>query len=113
MGKAEREKGKRGERMLRDLLRLNGFESARRGQQYSGTETSADVVGVPGLHIECKFVEKCNLRAALKQAEADAGEGDDFPIVFHKREREPWIAVLDATDFLVIYSSYLTEKDAP
>lgn len=30
MGKAEREKGKRGERLLRDLLKLNGFEDARR-----------------------------------------------------------------------------------
>ena len=111
MGKAEREKGKRGERLLRDLLKLNGFEDARRGQQYSGTETSADVVGVPGLHIECKFVERCNLREALAQAEGDNGDSTDIPVVFHKRERQPWVVCLDATDFLDIYQQYLIVKD--
>ena len=106
MGKKERDKGKRGERLLRDLLRLNGYPEARRGQQFSGTETSADVVGVPGLHIECKFVEKCNLRAALIQAESDNGASDDFPVVFHKKEREPWVTVLDSVDFMTIYNGY-------
>lgn len=111
MGKAEREKGKRGERLLRDLLRLNGFEAARRGQQYSGTETSADVVGVTGLHIECKNTERFSLYSALEQAESDAGDGGNIPVVFHKRNGKPFVAVLDAVDFLEIYKAYLSRKE--
>ena len=57
-GRTSRNKGKVGERELAAALRAEGFESARRGQQYSGSETSADVVGLPGIHIECKRVEK-------------------------------------------------------
>ena len=51
MGRMSRDKGKRGERELANALRNCGYET-RRGQQYSGTETSADVVGLPGIHIE-------------------------------------------------------------
>jgi Holliday junction resolvase len=38
-----REKGKRGERQWRDELRAQGF-AARRGQQFSGSPDSPDVV---------------------------------------------------------------------
>lgn len=48
-----REKGKRGERELAGELRRHGYD-ARRGQQYCGANGDADVVGLPGLHIECK-----------------------------------------------------------
>ena len=52
-----REKGKRGERELAGELRRHGYD-ARRGQQYCGANGDADVVGLPGLHIECKRVER-------------------------------------------------------
>ena len=57
MGKAQREKGKRGERELAGILRDYGYDT-RRGQQFCGSDGSADVVGLPGIHIECKRVEK-------------------------------------------------------
>jgi len=38
-----REKGKRGERQWRDELRANGY-AARRGQQFSGSPDSPDVI---------------------------------------------------------------------
>lgn len=52
-----RSKGARGERELAEKLREYGY-TTRRGQQYSGANGDADVVGVEGLHIECKRVEK-------------------------------------------------------
>lgn len=52
-----REKGKRGERELAGELRRHGYD-ARRGQQYCGANGDADVVGLSGLHIECKRVER-------------------------------------------------------
>ena len=55
-----RNKGKIGELELAKLFRDHGFKS-RRGQQYCGTSGEADVTGLPGLHIECKRVERLNL----------------------------------------------------
>ena len=50
MGKASRDKGKRGERELAGKLREYGYD-CRRGQQYAGANGDADVVGLPGIHI--------------------------------------------------------------
>ena len=55
-----RNKGKVGERELAKKLREYGFE-ARRGQQYCGADGSADVVGLEGVHIECKRTERLSL----------------------------------------------------
>lgn len=59
-----RQKGARGERELSSKLKENGFDT-RRGQQYCGSNGDADVVGLPGIHIECKRVEKLNLYDAI------------------------------------------------
>jgi len=95
MARASRDKGKRGELMLRDVLRRHGWPGAERGQQRHGGPGSPDVRGGPaGVHFECKFVEALSARVALDQARADAGEGE-IPIVAHKRSREPWVAILE------------------
>ena len=61
-----RDKGKRGERQWRDELRKNGYH-ARRGQQFSGSPDSPDVIcdGLPWAHFEVKFVEHLNFSAAM------------------------------------------------
>lgn len=46
MGKSQREKGKRGERELAGILKGYGY-ACRRGQQFCGSDGSADVVGLP------------------------------------------------------------------
>ena len=52
-----RNKGAAGERELAKILREYGYD-CRRGQQYSGANGDADVVGLNGIHIECKRVQK-------------------------------------------------------
>ena len=95
VGKAQRDKGKRGELMLRDVLRRHGWLGAERGQQRHGGPESPDVRGGPkGYHFECKFVESLNARLALVQAQADAG-ADEVAIVAHKRSSQAWTATLD------------------
>lgn len=96
-----REKGKRGERELAAELFKHGF-SARRGQQYSGANGDADVVGLPGIHIECKRVESLNIQKAMDQAESDAKD-TEIPAVFHRRNREPWKVTMYLDDFLNLY----------
>lgn len=98
MGKASREKGKRGEREVAALLRQHGIE-ARRGQQYCGAAGDADVVGMDGFHIEVKRTERFDLYGALDQAKEDAREGET-PIVFHRKNGKPWVVVMDAAEFL-------------
>ena len=68
-----REKGKRGERQWRDELRANGY-SARRGQQFSGSAESPDVVceSLPWIHFEVKHTERLNIYEAMEQAVRDA-----------------------------------------
>lgn len=98
-----RQKGKRGELELAKVLREYGYET-RRGQQYSGTETSADVVGLPGIHIECKRVENLNVYNALAQAIRDTGESGDLPAVFHRKNNQPWLVTMRLDDWLKIFS---------
>ena len=98
-----RQKGKRGELELAKVLREAGYDT-RRGQQYSGTETSADVVGLPGIHIECKRVENLNVYNALAQAIRDTGENGDLPAVFHRKNNQPWLVTMRLDDWLKIFS---------
>ena len=98
-----RQKGKRGELELAKKLREAGY-AARRGQQYSGTETSADVLGLPGIHIECKRKESLQLYDALAQAKRDTGESGDLPAVFHRKNKEPWVVVMYMDDWLKLYA---------
>lgn len=101
MGKMSRDKGKRGELELAKLLRQHGYD-ARRGQQFSGANGDPDVVGLPGIHIEVKRVEKLNLYKAMQQAENDAREGE-APAVFHRRNGEYWLVTMELEDWLSLY----------
>ena len=97
-----REKGKRGERELARYLRSHGFEDARRGVQYNGADGSADVIGLPGWHVEVKRVEALNIEKALQQAERDAEGIAETPCVFHRRNGESWKVTIRARIFLAL-----------
>lgn len=103
-----RKKGKTGELELAKELRKYGFDT-RRGQQYCGANGDADVIGVPGLHIECKRVERLNVENALRQAEADAKE-NDVPVVMHRANREEWKVTLRLDDFMGVLNSERKNK---
>lgn len=96
-----RNKGARGERELANILKEYGYNT-RRGQQFSGANGDADVVGLPGVHIECKRVEKLNLDTAMEQARRDAREGE-MPVVMHRRDRQDWKVTLSVEDFMKLY----------
>lgn len=104
-----RAKGARGERELAKKLREYGYES-RRGQQYSGANGDADVVGLPGIHIECKRVERLQLDDAMSQAIGDAKE-DEFPAVFHRKNNAPWLVTMKLEDWIEIYREWEAGHD--
>lgn len=75
-----REKGKRGELEVVRPLKKYGWQEARRTAQHCGNnpEGAADVVGLPGIHIEVKRVEHLNIDDAMEQSRRDAAEtGND------------------------------------
>lgn len=96
-----RAKGKRAELELAHVLRDYGYDT-RRGQQYCGANGDADVVGLPGVHIECKRVERLNLEDAVAQAQRDARPGE-MPVVMHRRNRGQWLVTMPLADWVELY----------
>jgi hypothetical protein len=97
-GKKSRDKGKRGERMFRDVLRDEGF-AADRGLQFRGGPNSPDVTwDGPPIHWEVKFGMSPRLMSALQQADRDRGE-DKMPAAACKKDGDPWTITLYAKDF--------------
>jgi len=95
MGRASREKGKRGEREFAAFLRDLGLE-ARRTQQFSGTEGTADVSSsLEGVHLEVKRYAGIAAFRFLEQAERDA-DPDDLPVVALREDRGEWAIMLKA-----------------
>lgn len=90
-------KGKDGENEVARILRSLLGRHCRRGQQYNGADGSADVVGIPGLHIEVKRREKLNLGDAMQQSRQEALAGE-VPVVVHRRNRQPWRLTCDLED---------------
>jgi Holliday junction resolvase len=96
-----KQKGKRGELEFSHWLATRGHP-ARRGQQFKGGDDSPDVVcdTLDNFHFEVKRTEKLSLYEAVEQAERDSGH--KYPVVAHRRNRGDWLAVMKATDWLIM-----------
>ena len=114
-----RQKGARAERQFRDLLRAEGYLQARRGQQFSGSPESPDVVcpELEFLHWEIKAVERLNIEDAMAQARRDCGASypglRKVPVVAHKRNFRPWLITMDAENFFRFLRGELPPVAAP
>jgi len=96
-----KDKGSRGERELASKLKEYGFD-CRRGQQYCGANGDADVVGLDGIHIECKRTERLSLYDALAQAKHDAKDGK-MPVVMHRKNHCEWVVIQPLEDWIELY----------
>lgn len=97
-GKSSRNKGKVGERELSKKLTEVFGVACRRGQQFSGID-GCDVVGLDGIHIECKRVEKLNINDAMDQSRRDA-KPEEVAVVFHRKSHKEWLATCRLDDLL-------------
>lgn len=99
MARSSRQKGARGEREVRDLLREYGF-AAERG---AGVRRGAnDVIhNIPNTHIEVKRCERIDMPGWRRQAMGDAHGAT--PVVVYRRSNEPWWADLPFEDLLVLW----------
>ena len=104
-----KQKGAVGERELAQLLRNQGWMDARRGVQYSGLKGDADVVGVQGIHIECKRCQQVSDEKWLQQAEHDARIGE-IPVVIYRRDREQWKVLIRQNLADIIWQTLTDEQ---
>lgn len=99
-GKASKDKGARGERMLSAFLNSFGLHT-HRGYVHCG---QSDLVDLLGIHVECKNVERLNVRAAMEQAIKETGKRKDgMPTVFWKASRKPWLTIMLTEDWVKLY----------
>lgn len=99
-----RQKGAKFERKLAGKLKEYGYD-CRRGQQYCGANGDADVVGLPGIHIEAKAVERLNIYDAVNQAKRDARK-NELPVVIHKKNYCEILATMPLDVFMTIYREW-------
>lgn len=104
MGKTSQRKGRDGERELRDRLKEYGYDVECGEPQSFGKVP--DLVGLPGIHIECKRVERLNVPEAMQQAVRDSERFQNgMPALFHRRNRQPWLVTMRLQDFMRIYQT--------
>lgn len=98
MSKMSRDKGGRGERAVIEKARDHGFIGVR--TRSGGGQERSDIVGIPGIAMESKWVERESVRAWFDQVAANCG--GDIPVVAHKRNHGPWLATLELDEFLAL-----------
>ena len=101
-GRHSQRKGADGERELAAVLREYGYDMERGGSMSFGEVP--DLVGLPGVHIECKRVERLNVPEAMQQAVTDSLRfKDGMPALFHRRNRQPWLVTIRLEDYMQLY----------
>lgn len=100
-----KQKGKRGELEIVRALKNYGYDARRTAQYCGNTGDAADVVGLPGIHIEVKRVERLNLSETMTQAIRDARSGE-APAVFHRRSNAPWMVTMRLEDWINLYREW-------
>lgn len=108
MGKMSREKGKRFEREVAHMFKEWGYK-ARRSAQYCGNSPeSADVVGIPYIHCECKNQQRMCLYDWYDQSvrDARAAEKNEIPVVIHKANNKPILVTMSFPHWLEMYREY-------
>lgn len=105
-----KKKGSAGERELSRKLRDHGYDECRRTEQYCGKAGDSDVVGLEGIHIECKRVEHLMLDNAMAQAKGDAIDGN-IPTVMHRKNRGEWLVTMRLDDWVPMYRAWAKEQN--
>lgn len=110
-----KKKGSHGELEFAHECEKYGFNKVHRTAQTNGKleNSLADCEGLEGIHIEVKRVEKLNVENAVAQAERDliTKKEKRLPIVFHRKNRKPWLATSTLDVWMKLYKSWLKDKD--
>lgn len=106
-----KQKGARFERLLASKFREYGYEARRTAQYCGNSEDSADVIGLPGIHVEAKHQERMSLYEWMSQAKRDSGGTGRLPAVFHKKNNCEILVTMEFDAWMQMYRSYETDHD--
>ena len=106
VGKMSREKGKRYEREIAGILREYGYDARRTAQNCGKSGDAADVVGLDGIHIECKHQEQIKIYDWISQAKRDSAGTGKIPAVFFRKNNCENLVCLRLEDFITLYREY-------
>jgi Holliday junction resolvase len=102
-----KQKGARFERQLASIFREYGYTDSRRTVQYCGKSgNAADVIGLPGIHVEAKHQEKMELYKWMEQAKRDAAGGENLPAVFHKKNNHEVLVTMPLEGWIQLYKEW-------
>ncbi len=101
-----KQKGKRGELEFSRFCRERGYDTRRTAQFCGNTGQADDVIGLPGIHIEVKRVEKLNVQEAMQQAIHDSIPDKKIPIVAHRKNNCEWFVTMRAKDWFKLYREW-------
>lgn len=110
-----KQKGARFERTLAAKMREYGYDCRRTAQYCGSSGDAADVIGLPGIHIEAKAQETMRLYDWIAQAkrDAEASRSERLPAVFHKKNHAEILVTMPLDAFMQVYREYelnLTER---
>lgn len=104
MGSKSQRKGRQAELELSRILNESGLPVKAGNPLNFGS--MPDIVGLDGIHIECKRHEHLNLSSAMNQAIEDADRfNDGAPTVFHRKNRSPWMVTMLLDDWMELYKN--------
>ena len=105
-----KEKGKRFEREVAADLREYGYDTRRTNQYCGNTGDASDVVGLPGIHIECKHQEQLRIYDWMAQAVRDS-KGKKLPTVFFRKNNAETLVCMRLPDWMTLYNDTDISKE--
>lgn len=101
-----RDKGARFEREIASKLREYGYEARRTAQYCGNTGDAADVVGLKGVHIECKFSQRIQIYDWMAQAKRDSEKNGRKPVVMFRKNHCETLVCMRFNDFMELYREW-------
>ena len=100
-------KGSDAEREIVSILKHEGYQDVRRGQQYCGAEGHADVIGLKGIYIEVKRRLFKTISDWLHKALCESLKlGGCYPVVFHRGNHEDWMVTMYLEHWINLYREW-------
>lgn len=112
MGKINsKQKGARYEREIASKLRDYGYEARRTAQYCGNTGDASDVVGLNGIHIECKHCEQFRIYDWMAQAIRDSAGSENLPAVFSRRNNSETLVTMRLEDWIQLYREWESSNE--
>lgn len=106
-----KQKGARYEREIASQLREYGYETRRTAQYCGNTGDASDVVGLPGIHIECKFSQRIQIYDWMAQAIHDSEKSGNKPTVFFRKNNSETLVTMRLSDWIELYREWEAGND--